>query len=282
MLLLSKRFLLSNRAKKASLETRKKINKVNISLCTQAHIRKRSVSTNFSIGQYRWLHSKTDTMLSRSHPVLDWGCGEGHFTIFLHELGFEDIHACAFSSPSLLSAYMQEESTHQISFNILDKKTGGEKLPYSSNTFSALFSVGVFEHVAEYGGSEDLIIKDIYRVISPGGYFICCHLPNKCSVIEFLARLIPGKYSHTRLFGVNEAKELLQRNGFSVQEIVRYGILPRNLFSSKLLKGLDNKLVVTALNFVDDLLGVILGAFSQNIAFIAKKPISTGFIKQIL
>jgi len=152
-------------------------------------------------------------------------------------------------------------------------------LPYSSNTFSTLFSVGVFEHVDEYGGCEDLIIKDIYRVISPGGSFICCHLPNKYSIIEFFARLIPGKYYHSRLFGVNEVKELLRRNGFSVHQIVRYGILPRNLFSAELLKGLDNELVVIALNFIDDSLSAILGVFSQNIAFIAKKPTSEGFIE---
>lgn len=272
MLLFFKRFSLSSRAEKASLETRRKINSLNVSLCKQARIRKRSVSSNFSIGQYRWLHSRADIALPKLKPVLDWGCGEGHFSIFLHELGFEDIHACAFSCPSLLMAYIKKESVRRISFDLLDEKNGGIALPYSSNTFSALFSVGVFEHVAEYGGSEDLIIKDIHRVISPGGYFVCCHLPNKFSVIEFFSRLIPGKYYHSRLFGVNEVKELMRRNGFSVHEIVRYGILPRNLLSSELLNGLDSKLAVTAFNFLDDFLGAIIGVFSQNIAFIAKKP----------
>ena len=272
MLLPLKKFSLSNRAEKASLETRKKINSLNISLCKQARIRRRSVSSNFSIGQYRWLHSKADIALSKMNPVLDWGCGEGHFSIFLHELGFEDIHACAFSCPSLLTAYIQRESARRISFDLLDEKTGGKGLPYSSNAFSALFSVGVFEHVAEYGGSEDLIIKDIYRVLSPGGSFVCCHLPNKFSAIEFFARLIPGKYSHSRLFSVSEVKELMQRNGFSVHEVVRYGILPRNLFSAGLLKSLDNKYVATVFNLLDDLLGLLFGVFSQNIAFIAKKP----------
>src|SRR5258706_10136483 len=95
--------------------------------------------------QERLVYAKAlETVAPRSR-VLDWGCGNGHFSYFLAEHGYHPDSYALSEIPPLLH---QEK---RISFSKGENRT---TLPYPASTFDAVFALGVIEHVAEHGGSE--------------------------------------------------------------------------------------------------------------------------------
>ena len=128
--------------------------------------------------------------------ILDWGCGTGHFSYFLLEAGFIT------DSFSLNNKKSHDLGEIQI-FNFLKSKfnqsfryrtgTDSVKLPYADNSFDAVVSIGVLEHVREFGGDEIKSLMEIHRILKKGGIFFCYHFPNKFSWIDAIAKRIPSK-----------------------------------------------------------------------------------------
>jgi ubiquinone/menaquinone biosynthesis C-methylase UbiE len=68
---------------------------------------------------------------------------------------------------------------------------------------------GVLEHVPN--DSESL--KELYRIIRPGGYFIMNFLPNKYSYTEWMNRRLRNSH-HLRLYSLDEARHMFMHHGF--------------------------------------------------------------------
>jgi SAM-dependent methyltransferase len=221
----------------------------------------------FSANQYAWAYQKVAHYCKPEAPVLDWGCGNGHFSLFLCDQGFHSVHGYAFRPPSLLSLLSQQDA---FSFHLGDR-TQSTSLPFADASFAVVLSIGVLEHVREFGGAELASLQEIRRVLKPGGVFICAHFPNRRSLVEALARAAK-KYHHRYTFGAADIQSLVQGSGFELLELERYGVLPRNTFSGRLAAIGNSPPAVASLEALDTLLSIPLNRFCQNYGFIARKP----------
>jgi SAM-dependent methyltransferase len=155
--------------------------------------------------------------------VLDWGCGFGQVTALLRERGL-DTEAFDFrpaeteSGPRQLARYPEITAYIEIADPVA--------LPYPDDRFDAVLSCGVLEHV---GAPEDSL-AEIRRVLRPGGTFYVYKLPNRRSYLEAIAKRT-GLYYHgawpdDRVYDLPGARSLLERGGFTVQEIRLANLLP--------------------------------------------------------
>jgi SAM-dependent methyltransferase len=144
-------------------------------------------------------------------------------------------------------------------------------LPFGDASFDAVVSVGVLEHVRESGGTELGSLREIARILRPGGVFICYHLPNEYSLIELLARLVPGKPHHRYKFTRSDIRRLTSAAELELLETRRYGFLPRN-FWRHLPRTVRNSEAVGALwDGLDAALGLVLSPLCQNHLFVARR-----------
>jgi SAM-dependent methyltransferase len=148
--------------------------------------------------------------LDGANTVLDWGCFHGADACLVRlRLGDGvDIHGCDVG-PGHFPAFFDfanlkySQLTHYC------------KLPYENNQFDVVIGGGVLEHVPN--DSESL--KELYRVIRPGGHLIVTMLPNHLSYTECLQRILRFPH-HVRRYSLREAKHMFLHHGFRP---MRYG-----------------------------------------------------------
>jgi SAM-dependent methyltransferase len=150
-------------------------------------------------------------------PILDWGCGYGQVSWLLQGRGVDVV------------SYEVEERPlrHRIpDLDSLSVAYGDDpiRLPYESNSFGSVLSVGVLEHVSDFDGS----VSEINRVLRPDGTLFIFMLPNKHSWAEWIADK-RGVSAHPDKFTFRSATKLLLRHGFQVDKRWRRHVLPRNL-----------------------------------------------------
>jgi SAM-dependent methyltransferase len=97
-------------------------------------------------------------------PVLDLGCGDGHFatTTFSQKI---DFGMDPWNQP------LKEANNHQ--FYGLCLQAAGAKMPFPNDYFQTVISNSVLEHIPEL----EPVIGEVSRVLKPGGKFIFC-VPN--------------------------------------------------------------------------------------------------------
>ncbi len=223
--------------------------------------------------QYRLLYRLATNYLRPGARVLDWGCGNGHFSFFLARLG-ASVTAYSFDSEPEIFSLLSGPQRERISF-VRGSLDNPLELPFPDQTFECVFSVGVLEHVRETGGTEVGSMREIRRVLQPGGRFICYHLPNRYSYIEALSRVVRGppdptvwKY-HNYRFTKPDIQSLCKTTGFSLLELHRYGAIPRNTLGRLPGRLRCSRTLATAVNTFDVLLERALVPITQNFAFVA-------------
>jgi len=172
--------------------------------------------------QYRRAYAIASETIKAGDRVLDWGCGNGHFSFFLQSLGaivtgysYEPFPACMAGSTS---------------FTFVPGLGGDARtLPFADASFDAVVGVGVLEHVTELGGDERASLSELARVLVRGGSLLTFHLPNRDGWIETTIRgLRLNRHTHQRRFDAGEIRALWSEAGFSVSKLGRYNALPRN------------------------------------------------------
>jgi len=231
-------------------------------LAAQAH----QWSSLVTCSQERLAYAKALERVAPRSRVLDWGCGNGHFSYFLAEQGYHPDSYALSDVPPLL------HREKRVSFTKGENRTS---LPYPASTFDAVFALGVIEHVAEHGGSETGSLAELARVLKPGGLLLVFHLPNRWSWIE-LAKWCTWRLGltqtreHVRRFTRAGFLQLLSGLPFEAVEAGRYHVLPRATLG--LLPGLRNAPMFCAfIDAMDDALGFMLAAISQNWYFVLQK-----------
>lgn len=96
--------------------------------------------------------------------VLDVGCGGGFTCEFMAKRGAQ-VSGVDISDVSIATAKSHAaESGLSIDYRI----SKGEKLPHEDNTFDVVTCVDVLEHVEDV----DQVVREIHRVLKPGGTFL--------------------------------------------------------------------------------------------------------------
>ena len=172
--------------------------------------------------QYRVPYEVTLRYLKSDDVALDWGCGNGHFSYFLLHQG---VRTWGFSFEPLRD-YLRDQP--EFTF-VGGSEAEPSRLPFNDAQFSAVFSVGVLEHVYETGGDEVRSLKEIHRVLAPGGHFFCFHFPNRFQWSEPVSRLLGvNAHFHKRKFSLPDIHRLAASGGLELLEWGRYNFFPRN------------------------------------------------------
>lgn len=199
--------------------------------------------------------------------VLDWGCGNGHFSYFLLRNNY---WVSAFSMENHLLPRKLQEKYREYDYRTGDLKDA-VRLPFQDNSFHVVSSVGVLEHVRETGGEELKSLLEIKRVLQPGGFFICYHFPNRLSWIEAVVRLFPSRHHHPWKYTEREIEKLCQKSGIELVLIKRYGFLPRNFWGGMPRFFRNSRLVAAFWDRLDAALSFALNPFCQNYLLVARK-----------
>jgi SAM-dependent methyltransferase len=216
--------------------------------------------------QYRDLYALFCRYVPAGARVLDWGVGNGHFSYYLVRHGYQ---ATGFSlTACTLPVWFPGEAYRLVQGDPRDPV----HLPFPDQSFTAVASVGVLEHVRETGGDELSSLREIRRVLLPGGWFVCYHLPNHYSAVEAVARWVPHKYYHRYRFTRRQVRRLLQEAELELIDTHRYGFLPRNIWQRAPHWLRNAPLMARLWDACDTLCATVLAPVCQNHALVARRP----------
>ena len=181
----------------------------------------------------KWLEK--NHKLKQPH-VLDFGCGEGQTVIILKELGLETTGL---------------ELRHHQSWDKIGnffKTYDGINLPFKHDSFDAIASFGVLEHIGpspENKKKTDFAINQKARlecltnlkdILKPNGLLFIYNFPNKYSPVELGLELFGNRFKLPRHKGsekqsLKQVKRLVEKAGYEILFSRRNYFLPSSLGS---------------------------------------------------
>ncbi len=171
--------------------------------------------------------SQLEAALPQDKRFLDVGCATGKLVAHLKSRGWEALgtEVCAASA---------EYGRTRRGVTILEGTL--EELGLVDDPFDLVHSSHVIEHVPGPG----VYLDEIFRIIKPGGHFICV-TPNTAS---FQARFYRREWrsaiaDHVHLFSLTNLKRLMVRHGFTVLRQGTWGGIPQGQAPSPVKKIMD-------------------------------------------
>ncbi len=194
--------------------------------------------------------------------VVDWGGFCGQVTVLLNSLGYK------------CENYILEYPSQKHLFEELDipyrLHTDPKRLPYNDNSCLALISSGVLEHVeTDTNITDENALKEIFRVLKPGGFFFCWNLPRKLAFVEILVD-IRKKGVHPKRYTSMQFKALLKEAGFHLKYLDVHG----DILKIRGLRSLLYKFNPWTSLVIDYYISKLpfINLFSHHITAVAQKP----------
>jgi ubiquinone/menaquinone biosynthesis C-methylase UbiE len=185
----------------------------------------------------------------KNKTVLDLGCGTGVYTEIIANYG--DVIGLDVSKTMLEYAKRKRPN---IKFILAD----AHSIPFESNFFDVVVSIGLFEYV-----NRKKVFKEISRVLKPNGICII-QCPNKYSLMRVIVKVI---------------YKILKRNYLPKEPSYREMI---NLFKQNGFKVIELKMddgLIWLPNFLDKLIGVKIYLLVENIFKIfSRNPFSCNML----
>jgi len=154
--------------------------------------------------------------------VLDWGCGWGQVTVLLRERGL-DVESYDYRPDADAVKVIPLERYPDMLATVSAEPV---KLPYDDDSFDAVLSLGVLEHVQD----PDASLDELRRILRPGGYLYVVKLPNRTSYLEWIAKRLGlyyhGKLEHDRIYTPASARALIASHGFEIHDVRLANMLP--------------------------------------------------------
>jgi len=156
--------------------------------------------------------------ISRQGRILEVGCGSGWLAKRLNDCGYSDISACDWIDAESLNADIREA----IDFTQVDLNSKGLAV-YKNASFDFVVSSNVIEHLESPG----FILREIARVLKPGGVAIVS-VPNAFNLFErinillsgnaacYSAEATPMSFGHVSMLSSNTIRSLAQRAGLKL------------------------------------------------------------------
>jgi SAM-dependent methyltransferase len=159
----------------------------------------------------------------RDLSILDWGCGKGHVSKLIADLGPKMLDSCDIQAIHEDSAFGQETPLiDRFNIRVLPLQHD-YLLPYKDDSFDIILSVGVLEHVA----NDQASLAEISRLLKPRGLFFCFYLPTRFSWTQWVARR-RGETYHDRLYTKGKVLDLLTSANLKLLDLWYRALLPKN------------------------------------------------------
>jgi methionine biosynthesis protein MetW len=181
--------------------------------------------------------------IGKKNSVLDIGCGGGYLLTKLVDC-FDVLKGIDVSDVAINNSNEEIKNLTQIELSVQNADMG---LSFSDETFDCVVSLAVIEHVIDVFG----VLKEINRVLKPGGYLVVS-VPN-IAYVKHRVRLLFGKLpvtssiynwesdnwdgGHFHYFTHKTFQKLLEYSGFKIEKVSGSGFFAvfRRLYPSLLV-----------------------------------------------
>jgi SAM-dependent methyltransferase len=145
---------------------------------------------------------------------------------------------------------------------------GVATLPLADVSVDAVISSGVLEHTREFGIPERESLREIYRVLRPGGKLLIWNLPRRWGSVELLNTVL-RRSIHPYKYRRRDIVALLGEAGFEITLLDQHELL--NLSSRHFLGKLIGHVNAWIVDYYLSKI-VLFGAVAQHFTVVAQKP----------
>jgi ubiquinone/menaquinone biosynthesis C-methylase UbiE len=105
--------------------------------------------------------------------ALELGCGTGFFLLNLKQAGVLDEGHVTDLSPGMVDVAVR--NAHGLGFDVEGRVADAESIPYDDDTFDLVVGHAVLHHIPDL----DLAMREVLRVLKPGGRFVFAGEPTE-------------------------------------------------------------------------------------------------------
>ncbi len=147
---------------------------------------------------------------------LDIGCANGAFSIELAKSGAKKMYGIDIASEFVKKASLKAKKNYVKNIEFIE--ADAKKLPFKNNFFDFIICTEVLEHVPDF----KVAIKEIKRVLKPGGIFVIT-VPNSFNPAEIMHQI-----KHL-LFFIIKKEPITHINLFFIFSVKKYFFWAKNL-----------------------------------------------------